>query len=202
MTDTPQPARQSLIFKLENIMDPLDWPKLFPEPQPVEVELGSGDGSFLVEYASMRRDVNFVGVERLLGRLRKIERKSLRLGLANVRPLRIESAYFMRHLVAPGSIQSVHIYFPDPWPKRRHRRNRIVNEAFPEVAARALGHGGKVFLRTDDTDYFAQMEEVFAAHRGFARVETPVELAAVATDFEREFNAKGIPTLRAAFAKI
>jgi tRNA (guanine-N7-)-methyltransferase len=94
---------------------------------------------------------------------------------------------------------ALHIYFPDPWPKKKHRRHRLINEKFPALAHAALARGGVVYLRTDDTDYFGQMTEVFAVSREFQRVETPAELAEVLTDFERDFNAQGIPTLRAAY---
>jgi tRNA (guanine-N7-)-methyltransferase len=119
--------------------------------------------------------------------------------LTNVRGVRIESAYFLEFLLPPRRATVLHVYFPDPWPKKKHRKHRLINEAFPALARAALAPGGTVFLRTDDTDYFSQMNEVFRAAKEFAPAETPVELAEITTDFEREFNAKGIPTLRAAY---
>jgi tRNA (guanine-N7-)-methyltransferase len=93
----------------------------------------------------------------------------------------------------------LHIYFPDPWPKKRHRKNRLVNESFPQLAGAALAPGSVVYLRTDDEDYFAQMTDVFGASAEFQKIETPPELAELLTDFEREFRARGIQTLRAAY---
>jgi hypothetical protein len=87
-------------------------------PQPLEVELGCGDASFLVEYARRNPAKNFIGVERLLGRLQKLDRKGRRAGLKNLRGVRIESAYFLQYLLPPHSAQALHIYFPDPWPKK------------------------------------------------------------------------------------
>jgi tRNA (guanine-N7-)-methyltransferase len=92
----------------------------------------------------------------------------------------------------------LHIYFPDPWPKRKHQRHRLINETFPELVQLALVPAGRVYLRTDDRDYFAQMQRVFE-NSSFRSVETPPELAAVRTDFEAAFNTRGIPTLRAAY---
>jgi tRNA (guanine-N7-)-methyltransferase len=92
----------------------------------------------------------------------------------------------------------LHIYFPDPWPKRKHQRHRLINETFPELAQQVLVPSGRVYLRTDDRDYFAQMQRVFG-NSAFRVVETPPELAAVRTDFEAAFNKRGIPTLRAAY---
>jgi tRNA (guanine-N7-)-methyltransferase len=172
---------------------------LFLKPQPLEVELGCGDASFIAEYAKRHPEKNFLGVERLLGRIKKLDRKGQRAGLTNLRGVRIENTYFLEWLLPQHAAAALHIYFPDPWPKKKHRRHRLVGGSFPELAARSLVHGGVVYLRTDDTDYFEQMVAVFAAAKEFESVETPSELAEVRTDFETDFNAKGIPTLRAAY---
>jgi tRNA (guanine-N7-)-methyltransferase len=172
---------------------------MFPHNQPLEVELGTGDGSFLAGRAQRHPQRNFLGVERLLGRLRKLDRKGLRLGLANLRLIRIEAAYFLEFLLPRTSVQALHVYFPDPWPKRKHRKHRLVNGRFPDVSAQALVPGGVVYLRTDDADYFAQMTEVFGASKRFAPIETPMELSRAVTDFERDFQARGIATRRAAY---
>jgi tRNA (guanine-N7-)-methyltransferase len=190
-----------IIFSLPSIVEPLDLARLFAAAQPLEVELGSGDGSFLVQYAALHPKRNFIGVERLLGRLRKLERKCQRAGIAHVRGIRIEAAYFLEWLLPRNSAAALHIYFPDPWPKRKHHKNRLINDRFPILAHNGLVAGGVVYLRTDDADYFAQMQAVFAASPLFRPVETPEDLAGLPTDFERGFNSKGIPTLRAAYAR-
>jgi len=190
---------ENLVFPLRTILEPLRLTELFARPQPLEVELGCGDASFLVEYARRNPGKNFVGVERLLGRISKLDRKGRRAGLANVRGVRIESAYFLQRLLPPHAACALHIYFPDPWPKLKHRRHRLINEHFPALAGGALTPEGIVFLRTDDADYFQQMNDVFGAAKEFQKVETPAELAEVTTDFERDFNARGIPTLRVAY---
>lgn len=194
-------ANPAIIFRPPSYVQRLDTGALFAKPQPLEVELGAGDGSFFVQWAALNPAVNFLGVERLLGRLRKIERKSRRLGLANVRALRLEASYFAEHLLPRAAVSAFHIYFPDPWPKRKHRANRLINEAFTEVVRAALVPGGVVYLRTDDADYFAQMTRVFGANEHFEPVPTPEPLAAVLTDFERTFTAQGIQTNRAAYRR-
>ncbi len=195
----PTVTAENLIVQLRTILEPLALTELFPHAQPLEVELGCGDASFLTEYARQNPGKNFIGVERLLGRLQKLDRKGRRLGLKNTRGLRIESAYFLQYLLPAHSTEALHIYFPDPWPKKKHRRHRLINENFPALARNALTPNGTVFLRTDDTDYFQQMNEVFATAKEFGKTETPSALAEITTDFERGFNAQGIPTLRAAF---
>ena len=192
-------APENLVVQLSSIVRPLDLAKLFKKPQPLEVELGCGDASFLVEYARRNPERNFIGVERLLGRMQKLHRKGQRAGLTNLRGVRIESSYFLQFLLPPNSVSALHIYFPDPWPKKKHRKKRLVNEQFPELARAALTPYGKVFLRTDDADYFAQMTGVFGADKNFLETETPVELSELPTDFERDFNSQGIQTLRAAY---
>ncbi len=195
----PSAEPPSLIYQLLSIVERIDLTKLFAREQPLEVELGSGDGSFLVERAKMHPKCNFIGIERLLGRMRKLERKGRRAGLANLRGVRIESSYFLEYLLPAHSATALHIYFPDPWPKRKHRRHRLINERFPALARQALAPGGVVYLRTDDEDYFGQMVSTFAVAPGFRAVETLGELSALATDFERDFQARGIKTLKAAY---
>ena len=189
----------NLVYEFKSIVEPLALAELFPRPQRLEGELGCGDASFLAEYARRHPETNFIGVERLLGRIKKLDRKGRLAGLTNLRGARIESAYFLQYLLPAHSAAALHIYFPDPWPKKKHHRHRLINQGFPDLARQALVPGGVVYLRTDDRDYFTQMIEVFGARREFRPVSTPVELAGVLTDFEREFNASGIPTLSAAY---
>ena len=124
----------NLIVQLRSILERMDLAAIFPANQPLEVELGCGDGSFLASYAARHPEHNFIGVERLLGRMRKLDRKGRRAGLTNLRGVRIESAYFLEYLLPAHSTTAVHIYFPDPWPKRRHWKKRLINEQFPQIA--------------------------------------------------------------------
>lgn len=197
-----QSARKNLIIELQSILEPLDVAVLFPTVQPLEVELGCGDASFLLNYAAAHRERNFIGVERLGGRIRKLDRKGRRAGLTNLRGIRIESGYFLEYLLPPHSASALHVYFPDPWPKRKHLRHRFINERFPEIARQALAPGGIVYLRTDHENYFEQMTSVFAAAKFFQSIETPSGLSALLTDFEADFQKQGIQTLRAAYRLI
>lgn len=192
----------NLVYEFKSIVEPMDLGELFPVAQPLEVELGCGDASFLAEYARRHPVTNFLGVERLLGRIKKLDRKGRLAGLTNLRGVRIESAYFLQYLLPAQCAVAVHIYFPDPWPKKKHHRHRLINAAFPALARRVLQPGGVVYVRTDDQDYFTQMTEVFGAATEFEAVATPAELAGVLTDFERDFQAQGIPTLAAAYRSL
>src|SRR5258705_2183257 len=141
---SPQP--QSTLYRLPSVLERIDLASIFPKPQPLEVELGSWDGSFLVDYARLRPEHNFIGVERLLGRIRKLDRKARRSSLANVRGVRIEASYFLEYLLPPSSAIALHIYFPDPWPKREHRRHRLINERFPALSRQSLTPDGTGYL--------------------------------------------------------
>ena len=193
------PSAEGLIYPLPSILERIELAKLFPVFQPLEVELGCGDATFLLNYAKTNPQRNFIGVERLLGRVSKIDRKGRRLGLTNLRGVRIESGYFLEYLLPANCAEALHIYFPDPWPKLKHRRHRFINERFPALAHQVLKPRGKVFLRTDDTDYFEQMLRILAEDKRFMKVETPPALLELKTDFESEFNARGIPTLHATY---
>ena len=189
----------NLVYELPTILEPIDLAALFPVAQALEVELGSGDGSFLLDYAALHPERNFIGIERLLGRIRKLDRKGRRRRLTNLRGVRIESSYFLQYLLPRHSAAALHIYFPDPWPKRKHWRHRLINERFPALAVQALAPGGVVYLRTDDRPYFAEMIRIFQSAAALREVDTPPELAALHTDFERDFLARGISTLSAAY---
>lgn len=191
----------SLICQPVSFFERLELARLFAVPQPFEVELGCGDSTFLVEWARRHPERNFLGVERLLGRLKKLDRKGRRAGLVNLRGLRIEAAYCLEYLLPAASVSALHVYFPDPWPKRKHWGHRLVNAGFTELAAQILVPDGTVYLRTDDAPYFQQMTEVFAASPRFQPVETSPEQSAILTDFEKDFLAQGKVTHRAAYRR-
>ena len=189
----------ALLHDFQSITEPLRLEGLFPAAQPAELEIGCGDGGFLLQMAQQHPDRNFLGVERLLGRIRKLSKKGQNASLTNLRLLRLEGRYVMKYLLPEKAFEAIHVYFPDPWPKDRHARHRLVDGEFPQTAARLLKKVGVVHLRTDDVTYFKQMKTVFCAHGGFNEKETPDELAARVTEFEVEFNSQGKPTNRASW---
>ena len=122
----------NLIYTLPSILERINLAGPFSRrASPWRWSWAAGMVRFWLEYAGLHPGHNFIGVERLLGRMRKLDRKGRRAGLTNLRGVRIESSYFLEYLLPPGSAVALHIYFPDPWPKRKHRRHRLINERFP-----------------------------------------------------------------------
>lgn len=145
--------------------------ELCREGRPLEVDLGCGDGSFLVAMAGKFPERDFLGVERLLGRARKVGRKLARAGLANGRVLRLESRYVVEWLLPEASVSRLHVLCPDPWPKVRHHRRRLVQEAFLEAVWRVLVPGGEFLFMTDHEEYHEWVVEKVGGHGGFVRRE-------------------------------
>ena len=127
---TVSPAAASVEFVPDNYLTPLHFDLVFGRSAPVEIDLGCGDGSFLAALARQNPDRNFLGIERLVGRVRSTCRKAAREKLSNFRVLRVEIAYAVRYLVPAESVAMFHLLFPDPWPKNAapspaHRDRRI-----------------------------------------------------------------------------
>lgn len=126
--------------------------------RPLEVDLGCGDGTFLLEMARHHPERDFLGVERLLGRARKVCRKITRQHLENARVLRLESRYVIEWLLPEAAVSRVHLLFPDPWPKVRHHRRRLVQPDFLAAVSRVLVPGGELLFMTDHEEYFQWAE--------------------------------------------
>ncbi len=191
--------KTSLFIKLTSIVNRINIANQFAYIKPVEIELGAGDGSFIVQYAKLHPEHNFIAVERLLGRARKVEKKAVRAGLENLRIIRIEAGYFIKYLLPEQSIFKMHIYFPDPWPKARHSKNRLIQPNFLKDLLKVMEINGEIYLRTDSKAYFEQMIEVFEQFKEFQKIETSDELKKINTDFEQQFISKGFPIFYTAY---
>src|SRR2546427_997705 len=131
----------------KSLTNRLDPEKIFRRKAPLHVDLGCGDGSFLCALAQRLPDKNFLGIERLSGRVRSSARKAA--SLDNVRLLQMESSYAVRYLLPAGSVETFYLLFPDPWPKRRHHRRRIVTPDFLGYVHTALKVNGGIYIATD-----------------------------------------------------
>ena len=166
--------------------------ELLRDGRPLEVDLGCGDGSFLIGMAREFPERDFLGVERLLGRVRKVCRKAVRQGLGNARVLRLDSRYVVEWLLPDTSVSRVHLLCPDPWPKVRHHRRRLVQVDFLDAVRRVLVPGGEFLFMTDHEEYFQWAEEQMEQFGGFDRLEWTEDLFFYPkTDFQELWESEG-----------
>jgi tRNA (guanine-N7-)-methyltransferase len=172
---------------------------LFVTRQPVEVDLGCGRGRFLLARAHRHPHTNFVGIDRSLLRLQKLDRKAALLGLTNIRLVHGDAASVVRECLAPGSVTAFYVFFPDPWPKRRHHPRRLVSAPFLDSMHRALADGGIVHLCTDHADYFGAMDRLWQGDGRFERAPPLIPTEDEETDFGMLFRRAGQPIHRCSF---
>ncbi len=180
----------------------LDWPVLFGNANPVEVEVGMGKGLFLLTQALARPGVNFFGIEVV----RKVQRyAATRLAvrkLTNVKTTCADAKALFRDFVAPGSVAAVHVLFPDPWWKARHKKRRVFTPELAADIARALPAGGVLHVASDVAEYFGVMTGILRAMPAFRELaaETTAE-GGFETNFERKARAQGTPVGRARYER-
>jgi len=185
----------------QRLFPPYVWAEVFGRRAPLELDLGAGDGIYAEARARREPERDFVAVERLLGRATKIAKKAVRAGLRNLRVLRLESAYFLKHLCPPGSVAVITLRYPDPWPKRRHHGHRILNREFAADAARACQTGGRLQLTTDDRDYFDWACAEVAGCPAWREDPAWKGEAEPTSEFEEKFKREGRPVYRRAWAR-
>jgi tRNA (guanine-N7-)-methyltransferase len=176
----------------------LDLEQIFGHKAPLQVDLGCGDGSFLCALAQRLPDKNFLGIERLSGRVQSSARKAA--GLDNVRLLQVESFYAVRYLLPAESVETFYLLFPDPWPKRRHHRRRIITPDFLISVHAALEQNGVIYVATDHLDYFRKIKETAESIPGFAIDDSNVDLPQ--SRFWLIFVQKGAPIHWLALRKV
>jgi tRNA (guanine-N7-)-methyltransferase len=190
----------------ESYVAHLDLLKIFGRSAPLQVDLGCGDGSFLCELAARCPNKNFLGIERLAGRVAKAGRKGA--GLDNVRVLHAETSYAVQCLLPEHSVETFYLSFPDPWPKRRHHRRRIFTAEFLNSVHAALEGDGFLRIATDHRDYFQLIERLSRDHPLFAIANGSVCPGTCSTadfpstKFERKFREQGMPIYRLALRKV
>lgn len=172
-----------------SITDRLNPEAIFGRKAPLHVDLGCGDGSFICAMAERLPGKNFLGIERLYRRARGATRKAA--GLSNVRLLPIETSYAVRYLLPAESVETFYLLFPDPWPKRRHHRRRIVTADFLKAIQAALETNGVIHIVTDDFKYFQRIKAIAGANRDFAIDDAEVDLPK--SKFALMFQQKGAP---------
>lgn len=167
----------------------LAWRDVFGNGNPVEVELGIGKGRFVIDAAQRHPDRNYIGIERATKYLRLAHDRSLKRNLRNIRFARVDAQEFIEFFVAAESLRAVHLYFPDPWPKKRHHKRRLFQDELLREVERTLEPGGHLWLATDHGEYFEVMREVLAGSDRLDAVE--LEWEGVQTNYEQKYVSKG-----------
>lgn len=200
---------EELIPYLLDVPDPprtLDWALVFGNAHPVEIEVGFGKGLFLVNAGLAVPEVNFLGIEILRKYQLLAATRLAKRGLDNVRLVKADARQFLKDCVATGSIQAVHVYFPDPWWKKRHHKRRVFTPEFAVQCARILRPGGRLHVVTDVADYFALIQELLARHTPLAALplpplNEPAHDLDYLTNFERKFRKEGRPIYRGLYER-
>lgn len=183
---------------------PLEWNR------PLEVEVGCGKGRFLTGRAAADPDTDFLGIERMLGRVHSFDDKCRMLKLRNAHVLRLEALYTFWYLLPAHKARTVYVFFPDPWPKKKHHSHRLFGPLFLKALWKRLMPGGRLEFATDHAEYFRFVtEECFrdGAEKTsgddpaalFRRVEPMVRGPEAWTEFETRFRGQGMPIYSAAW---
>lgn len=186
------------------VVDPQTW---FDSPGPFELEIGCGKGGFLLARSMARPDVRLLGIEWANKFFKFAADRMARRQVSNVRVMRTDARVFvMRHL-PPESVETIHLYHPDPWPKKRHHKRRLVQDDFADAVSRVLVVGGQWLIQTDHSGYYDHIRVVLGRHPGFhelnwsdAASETHPEFAG--TNFEIKYRKEGRLIYRAAYERV
>ena len=169
---------------------PLDFRELFGNDNPVILEIGSGKGRFLIASATEQPERKFIGIEKSLHYHRVIRDRVLKRNLANVRLINHDAFLVMQKMFAGASVAEVHIYFPDPWPRKREQKRRIIRpEVLTEIRRVLVERGSGIYV-TDHLEYFEAAAPVIASFfRSEARVPGPEDPPR--TNYEAKYRAEG-----------
>lgn len=184
----------SLLISLDDDSDydpVLELGSLFDDDHPIEIELGFGKGRFLLDAAQRRPNHNFIGVEVAGKYLRLAQDRALRRALPNVRFFHGDAREFVEFFVPEGTVRALHVYFPDPWPKSRHHKRRLLDETFFEEALRVLEPGGRLWIATDHDDYYEVILEALEIIADRVELIDTATWDGATTNYEDKFVSQG-----------
>ena len=187
---------EDVIIPPESLHGEVNWQQLFGNDHPVEVEIGTGKGTFLINAARANPQTNYLGIEWANKYYKYTADRARRWGLVNMRMLRCDARDFIIHNIPAQSVQTLHIYFPDPWPKKRHHKRRLFTDQFVTAAVSGLLPGGQMHVVTDVKEYFQVIEPLLQQCNQLQLADfQPRETAElgewVGTNFERKYLAEG-----------
>ncbi len=186
---------------LPELKQPFSLREFFGNEHPVQLDIGCGRGLFLVTAATQNPDTNYIGLEIDYREGRRAAVRLLKRDLPNARVIGGDGNRFLSQMLPEGSVDAAHVYFPDPWWKRRHHKRRIFTKSFLDVLARVLHPGGHVHSWTDVADYYELIVDLFEQHPEFESREAPEERDPehdmdFQTSFERKKRKLGLPIYR------
>ncbi len=189
---------------LKDLEPPVEWSVLFGNDNPVELDIGCGRGLFLVNASRANPDVNYVGIEIDLREGRRTAKRLKKREQANARVWGGDARVALTEYIQPASVSAAHVYFPDPWWKRRHWKRRLFTDEFLETIVRVLQPGGFVHHWTDVEDYFRIVEGLMDHHPQFESVPLPEQREPehdmdFLTSFERKKRRAGLTIHRGAW---
>ncbi|NIA07286.1 MAG: tRNA (guanosine(46)-N7)-methyltransferase TrmB [Actinobacteria bacterium] len=187
---------EDIIVPVDSLHGKVDWTQLFGNDHPVELEIGTGKGTFLINAARVNPQINYLGIEWANKYYKYAADRARRWNLPNVRMLRCDARDFVISHLPSRSLQCLHVYFPDPWPKKRHHKRRLFNNQFVAAAVDSLIPDGCIHVVTDVRDYFQLIKPLLARCSQLQLGDfTPRETAGlgewVGTNFERKYLAEG-----------
>ena len=198
---------EDLAQVMVEISGPLNWPFLFGNPNPVELDVGCGKGLFLVRAGAAHPEVNYLGIDWSRRYARAAAERVLKAGLArNVRVTRADARFLFAECFPTASVQAVHVYFPDPWWKKRHKKRRLFTEAFVRDVLRVLQPEGKLHVATDVQEYATEIFRLLETADGLRRLPPPPPTQPThdldyLTHFERKYRLEGRAIYRASYAR-
>ncbi len=190
--------QKSHVLKVTDITKPFE----FDLTRPLEIEVGCGKGQFLTKRAKENPDCDFLGIERMLERVRLFDGKCRRGCIDNAMVLRLEALYTFHYLLPAHHARRVYVFFPDPWPKKKHHSHRLFGPLFLNALWKRLEIGGRIEFATDHREYFETVCECFAGDSRFKRQEPMPRPKEVWTEFETMFRNQGLPIYNAAWESL
>lgn len=175
---------------------------LFKEDKPVIVEIGFGMGSSTEIIARERTDYNYLCLEVYLQGFVRLLKSVGEQNLENIKLMRFNAVDVLEHMIPDGSVEGFHIFFPDPWPKKKHHSHRLFGPLFLNALWKRLEVGGKLEFATDHKEYFETVKECFAGDKRFEEVEPMPRPKEVWTEFETMFREQGLPIYSAAWKSL
>jgi len=197
----------SVAIDPRNLTDKVNFANIFGRLAPLHIEVGSGKGTFLLNQAKSQPEVNFIGIEWANRYYRFAVDRIGRWNLGNVRIIRTDASFFLAEYVPDASVDCFHIYFPDPWPKKRHHKRRFLNDVNLEQLIRCLKPEGVIRVATDYADYFQQIKDVLTSRQDVLREIDFLPTAGaqlgewVGTNFERKYLKESRPIFTLAVGK-